>query len=411
MTTKVLIVDDDPLNVRLVERVLSGETEESYELATARDGREALRKAKEFGPDLIILDVMMPEMDGYEVCQRLRQDPETAHILILVLTAHGSVESRIKGFQAGADDFLTKPFHPEELLVHIRALLRRRVILPVEPAGPKFVSRAVAFFSLRGGVGTSTFATNVAVALAQLWQTPVVLVDMVLACGQSAMMLNQTLRHTWADLAEIPPQDCTVELVEQALIAHDSGVLTLAAPPSSELAELVTPEIVSRVLELLTSKYEYVIMDLPHDFQGTTLAALDRADQIVLVLTPEIMSVYAAKRALDTLAMLDYADERISLLMNWTFAKGGLAQRSIESALGRSVDYVIPFAESLLVETLNLGVPAALRYRRKPLGAVLEDLAFYLSKPEHKTSTPEHPSETWRSVQERQEQRRKRRRT
>ena len=131
----------------------------------------------------------------------------------------------------------------------------------------------------------------------------------------------------------------------------------------------------------------------------------------MLVFTPEIMSVYATKRALDTLAMLDYADERISLLMNWTFAKGGLAQRSIESALGRSVDYVIPFAESLLVETLNLGVPAVLRYRRKPLGAVLEDLAFYLSKPDHKESTPEHPSETWRSVQERQEQRRKRRRT
>lgn len=405
MSTRILIVDDDPLNIRIVKRVLSSEAEEPYELATAQDGPEALRKVKEFRPDLIILDVMMPGMDGYEVCQRLRQDPETAHVLVLLLTTHGSVESRIKGFQAGADDFLTKPFHPAELTSRIQALLRRRIATPREPVGPEVVSKIVAFFSLRGGVGVSTFATNVAVALAQLWQIPVVLTDMVLTCGQSAMMLNQPLRNTWADLANIPPEDCTIELVEQALIAHDSGVLTLAAPPSSELAELVSPEIVSRVLELLASKYEYIIMDLPHDFQDTTLAALDQADQIVLVFAPEIMSAYAAKRALDTFAKLDYPDERISLLMNWTFAKGGLAQRSVESALGKSVNYVMPFAESLLVEALNLGVPAVLRHRRKPLGAVLEDLAFYLSKPGHKTSRPASPSAMWKRVQERQQRR------
>ena len=363
-----------------------------------RAGPEALLLAERERPALMILDVMMPEMNGYEVCQRVRQDPAIADIVIILLTATTSVESRIQGFEAGADDFMAKPFHPAELQAHVQALLRRRSAKVTAALSTPITGKTIAFFSLRGGVGISSLATNVGVALSQMRSKPVALVDLALTCGQSAMSLNQTLRHTWADLAPIPIEDCTPELVEQVLMAHESGVRTLAAPPSSEMAEMVTAATVQRVLELLSDRYEYVVLDLPHDFRETTLVALDRADQIVLVLAPDIGSVYAAKRALDTFGMLDYPKDRISLMMNWTFEKRGLARRSIESALGRPIDHVFPYAESLLIEALNRGVPAVTYFEGKPLAAVFEDLAFEMSSEDDRAHAPASPTAMWKRV-------------
>ncbi|MHB1319803.1 MAG: AAA family ATPase, partial [Anaerolineae bacterium] len=231
---------------------------------------------------------------------------------------------------------------------------------------------------------------------------PTALVDLALTCGHSALLLNQTLRHTWADLSPIPVEDCTLTLVKQVMMEHESGVRTLAAPPSSELAELVTPATVERVLDLLAGEFRYVIVDLPHDFREATLVALDRADSIAMVLAPDIGSVYAAKRALDTFSALGYPRERIALIMNWTFEKQGLARKSIESALNLPVTYVMPFAESLLIEALNRGIPAVTYFAGKPLAAALQDLAYQMSRDEDREQAPASPSAAWKSVMARQ---------
>jgi len=403
MSARILIVDDDPLNRQIVSRVLA---KAGYETDSAKDGPEALAMIDRAIPDLVVLDVMMPGMSGFDVCRQLRQDLKTAPLLVILLTASSAVENRIEGFEAGADDFLAKPFHPAELVAHVQALLRRLPQLAAsEPAQRARKGKTVAFFSLRGGVGVSTLSTNVAVALAQLWQYPVALVDLALTCGQSAMMLNQPLRNTWGDLAAIPLEDVTEDLVTQVLLRHESGVSVLAAPPSSEVSELIMPPTVDRVLDHLSAKFPYVVLDLPHDFRETTLTGLEKADQIVLVFAPEISSVYAAKRVLDTLALLDYPGDRVTLMLNWTFEKRGLARKGIESALRRPVDYLMPYAQSLLVEALNLGKPSVLHHAGKPVATLFEDLAFYLSKAEDRESEPESPSAMWKRVVARQDRR------
>jgi pilus assembly protein CpaE len=400
---KILVTDDDSVNRRLVERVLASE---GHTVLEAENGSEALILIEREHLDLVVLDVMMPGMNGYEVCQRVRRNPAIADVLIILLTAHSSIESRLQGFEAGADDFLGKPFEPAELQAHIQALLRRRTPSK-EAAQPKRVAggKTLAFFSLRGGMGVSALATNIAVSLSQIWSMPTALVDLALTCGNSALMLNQTLRHTWADLAEIPTQDCTAELVEQVLMPHESGVRTLAAPPSSELAELVKAPTVQCVLRHLSSLYGHVIIDLPHDFRETTLAALDCADQVVLIFSPDMNSVYAAKRALDTFQLIDYPRDRISLLMNWTFERRGLARASIESALGAPVSYVLPYAESLLIEAINRGIPAVTYHKGKPLAALFEDLAYDLSRDDLRKEPPASPSKSWKNVISRQKSR------
>jgi two-component system response regulator MprA len=121
MRAKILVVDDDEKITSLLRRSL---TFEGYDVQTAHDGREGLRKMLETEPDLVVLDVMMPNLDGWEVCERIRKSG--SNVPILMLTAKDEVKDRVKGLDLGADDYLVKPFALEELLARVRALLRRK---------------------------------------------------------------------------------------------------------------------------------------------------------------------------------------------------------------------------------------------------------------------------------------------
>lgn len=120
---KILVIDDEE---SIVEFVRLGLRYEGFQVESAPDGEEGITKAQRISPELVILDLMMPGIDGIEVCQRLRTNPTTRDIPILMLTAKDDVRDRIEGLDAGADDYLTKPFDFDELLARIRAILRRQ---------------------------------------------------------------------------------------------------------------------------------------------------------------------------------------------------------------------------------------------------------------------------------------------
>jgi len=126
MTARILIVDDVPANTRLLEAKLNAEY---YQIATAHDGFEALRLAQGWQPDLVLLDVMMPELDGYETCRRLKADATTHHIPVVMVTALGEPSERLRGLEAGADDFLTKPVEYDTLLARVKSLVRLKRML------------------------------------------------------------------------------------------------------------------------------------------------------------------------------------------------------------------------------------------------------------------------------------------
>ncbi len=390
---KILAVDDNAVNLKVVSAAL---IHAGYEVITAQSGPEALAMIEKSLPDVVLLDISMPEMDGYEVCRRLRANPRTAQLPIMMLTAHDSLEEKVKGFEVGADDYLTKPFQPAELQARVKVLLKRKPA--VAAVDQDHQSRVIGVYSLRGGVGVSTLASNLAAGLISLWNKPVCLVDMAFCSGQSAVMFNLPLRNTWTDLARLPVEELDADVVDAALLKHDCGLSVLAAPRKAEESELITTPLVLRTLELLKTTNAYLVLDLPHNIFETTITGLDYCDEILLVMAPEIASVRAAAMTLDLFDGLKYDRSNVKLILNWTFERRGLARKDIEKVLKQPVYLVLPFASDIFISALNLGAPPVLTEPESPLGALFEDFAFALSSPDHRKRRPANPSAAYQRV-------------
>jgi adenylate cyclase len=125
MAEKILVVDDTPVNVKLLADLL---TVKGYDVVTAANGAEALERVAKDRPGLVLLDVMMPGMSGYDVCRKIRENPDTAMLPVVMVTALDPLKERVKGIEAGADDFLTKPINQPELLARVKSLLRIKLL-------------------------------------------------------------------------------------------------------------------------------------------------------------------------------------------------------------------------------------------------------------------------------------------
>ena len=404
--TRILVIDDEPLYHKMIAHALEAD---KYQLDFASSGTEGLQKAKIHKPDLVITDVMMPDIDGYEVTRLLRREPQFAHIPILVLTAQAGLQNKLKSFEAGADDHLTKPFEPEELAARLAALLRRAEI-PAARALPGAVhddARLIAVHSLRGGTGCSSLAVNLGVGLASLWETPTILLDLTMISGQVALMLNATLKRTWADIAKYSLAELDIDMLESIVGRHESGVAFIAAPTYPTEAETISGDHLDASLQMLRKHYDYMVADLPHDFNDIVVHTLDTADIILLTTAPDVASIRAAAAALDTYSKLNYPPEKIKLVLNATFPKHGLPKDKIEAALGVPVMVTIPYTPDRFVEAINFGQPLISAKPDEPIAGLLEDLAFFLSRDAHKKSRPENPTDTWKRVYKRYSERKK----
>jgi pilus assembly protein CpaE len=404
--TRILVIDDEPINHQLVGRALAPLQPEIH---FADSGKSGISQARILKPDIIITDVMMPDITGYEVTRILRREPQFAVTPILVLTAQSGLEDKLKSFEVGADDHLTKPFEAAELVVRVTALLRRAGAVKASnvetPVGEK--ARMIAVHSLRGGTGCSSLAVNLGLGFFSLWREPTILLDLTMTAGLVALMLNMPLKRTWADISHFSTNDLDVEALSSIVSRHESGLHFIAAPTFPSDAETLRPETLGTALELLKGHYKYVVADLPHDFSEPAIRALDAADVILLVASPDMGSLRALVAALDTYKKLGYSREKIKLVLSAVFPHSSLTKEKIETALRMPAIATIPYVQDLFVAAINLGQPALLAKPHETVAGVLEDAAFYLSQDVHKKSKPENPTEAWKRVYKRYQQRKK----
>ncbi|MDH4194637.1 MAG: response regulator, partial [Nitrospirota bacterium] len=224
MGRKILIVDDEPNVAYWLSYALQTE---GYEVETAETGREGLNKILTAPPDLVILDVMLPDLSGTEVCEQIRANPGTISLPIIMLSGRTQVPDKVKGLKSGADEYITKPVETEEMLARVEALLNRTIRLSKTQSASH--GKVLGFLGVKGGVGTTTVALNVALALVKN-QKKVIAAELRPYLGTFAPQLGLSPNRTLADLLNLESEEIDAHQLSRRLITHSSGLQVLLGP-------------------------------------------------------------------------------------------------------------------------------------------------------------------------------------
>ncbi len=376
--TKVLVVDDD-LNIQRV--LVFTLKQEGYEVHVASDGQAGVEMAAAIEPDLILMDVAMPKLDGYAATQQIRAAQGSRKVPIIMLTAEADVEQRVRGLRAGADDDIVKPFHPLELIARIKALLaraggetQRRTTETVT------LGRLACFYPAKGGVGTTTIAINTAIALASRLKRKVALMDANLQFGDMRVFLDLSLDSP-SMVNAISEPDLDGDLLKKLLVKHHSGMELLLAPPNPESADIVAerqrtdPGSLSNILALMRKSHDYTLVDMAKTIDDFNLQLFDEADVIFVVMTADLSCLKNVRLVLETMDSLGYERGKIQLVLNRSNAYTGINVDNAESALGRKIDYQVINEYRGAISALNSGEPFMSSRPDGPLGQSVSTFA------------------------------------
>ncbi|HEY3344049.1 MAG TPA: response regulator [Anaerolineaceae bacterium] len=342
MPEKILIVDDDLETLRLVGIMLQ---RQGYTITAANSGSQAISMAKNEQPDLILLDVMMPEMDGYEVARQLRADTDLSQIPILMFTAKSQVEDKVTGYESGADDYLTKPTHPAELNAHIKALLSRtgklRLVAAHAPAPEK--GYVIGVIGARGGVGASTLGLNLAVTLVQKNKLTVNAAELRPGNGTWGLELGYLNPEALRNLLQYKPSEITQEVVESEIITNASGVrLLLSGYQPREADALTSTAHFEAILKQLSFSAAVSIVDLGAYQIPCIERILTHCNEVILVVDPHPIAVARAKAILEDLESKGFGKAKLVtiVLLNRLRADIQLSWSQVQESLSQPVAVV-----------------------------------------------------------------------
>lgn len=375
--SSILLLDADPAAAVSITSVLSGV---GYAVILTADADDAFSKAAEH--QLVIIDVVTGPKPAAELCAEMRASSTMSGVPVLCISQTDDVDERIRFLEAGADDVMARPFDARELEARVEALLlrfqRSRGMTPVISADGLTVARAhriVAVYSPKGGVGTTTIATNIAVAAAIRRPDRVVLVDMSLQFGGVASHLNLRARQTLADVVRDETAMREPEIMKTYAMRHQSGLHVIAAPGSPEGAQLVTAEHIETVLRVLLEGYDSIVVDAGSLLDERTMTVLERAEAVVLTVYPEMTALNAVHGLLDYFNEVGSIGRKSTFVLNNMFAREILKIRDIEHALGTKIAIDLPYDPFLYLKAVNEGVPVVIGAARSPAAERLTKLS------------------------------------
>lgn len=395
MTHKLLVVDDHPETLEIISRVLR---QQGYAVSSASSGMQALALAEAEKPDLILLDGMMPDVDGWEVCRRIRNNPKIAHTPIIMFSAVNEAEQKLAGFNAGADDYLTKPTEPVELIERVQNLLEDVPPRPdladgVSTAAPpaakaaarghtislKSDSQMIAVLGARGGAGVTTLAINLAVSLAAPEQ-PVTLVDLDVRQGHVGLYLNQKVANGLNKLARLPEGMLTKEVVARLMPYNDYLQLLLTENDLSGTGDVPSATQMVEIMGALTTLGGTVVVDCGLGITAVNRPVVEQADHILLCVQPERVGLAAAKQFMGQLQDILFAPTQIYLVLLEFSGSMNVPQQAIESFLGQPVSAVITIPVQDLRRAVNKNVPLIQLFPDAKATALISQLAQRLIK-------------------------------
>ncbi len=337
MPEKILVVDDNMETRKMVSLVLR---RSGYTVLDAEDGKEALAIAQKELPDLILLDIMMPDMDGLEVTRRLRAHAPTAHVPIIIFTAKAGLDDELKGFEAGADDYLTKLASPPELIARIRAVLAR--------ASKTLRGRMLAVLGARGGLGATTVALNLGVAVHQMAREEVIVAECRPGQGTIGLTLGYEQPQGLNKLLQSNPASLNAATVEAELLRHSSGIRLLPASyRPTDARYLMMTSAFKAVVTPLPQLARYTFLDLGPSLPPAALELLKLCDEMVILVDPVPLTITKTKALVEDMRAEGVRMNRIYfVLVNRGGSSLQLSWHQVEEQLGETLATVItPAAE------------------------------------------------------------------
>ncbi|GAB4260005.1 response regulator [Thermincola ferriacetica] len=380
MPIKVLIADDVAETRENIKRLLQFEKEITV-VGEAVDGEDVIRQTGKLNPDIILMDINMPELDGIKATEAISlKYPKTS---IIIISVQGEVEYVRRAMAAGAREYMVKPFTSDELAGTIKNVYDFEMKRKIQAADPlKLMDnkdpQIITVFSTKGGVGKTTIVTNLAVSLFHETRKKVVIVDLDLQFGDVAVMMNVIPKRTITELIQdIGSLDA--EILESYLVPHSSGVRVLPAPTRPEYAELITAAHVEKILNTLKQKYDYIIVDTPPFFHETTLTALDICQQILLIVSLDLPTIKNVKLGLEVLESLHHKG-KVKLILNRSSNEIGIKCSDMERSLGMKVAAHIPSDGRVVVGAVNKGVPFVISQPGAKISQSVKELAQMIIK-------------------------------
>jgi DNA-binding response OmpR family regulator len=359
MAEKILIIDDDLDTLKLVGMMLQ---KQGYEILAANSGPQGLVQAAAENPQLILLDVMMPEMDGYEVAKQLRSNPATASTPILMFTAKTQLDDKVSGFEAGADDYLTKPTHPTELVNHVKALLSRSARNPAAPSASPAEKRAltIGVLAARGGLGVSTVAVNLGEALRQATSTEVIVAELRPGMGTLGPDMGDADPQALTGLLSGKISELTRQKVREQLFIHETGLRLLFGSTRPKDGNLLNNlPVFEALVNRLGYLAPYLVLDLGSGLTPLAQKMLPGCDLILVVSEPVPNSIMHTHTLLNDLIDLGVVKKKLMpVIVNRIRSDTQLSWSQIEDQLGQTPAVAITPAPELVYLAARMKTPA-----------------------------------------------------
>ena len=354
MVDKVLIVDDDLETLRLVGLMLQ---RQGYEIVATSNSTQALAMARTEKPVVIILDIMMPDLDGYEVTRQLRKDPDTTNIPIILFTAKSQTEDKLVGYEAGADDYLTKPVHPAELITKIKKLMdlgRSR------ESASAIHGHVIGVLAAKGGSGVSSTAFNLALNYYNRTKDPVIAAELHPGQGTWGMELGFETTENLNHLLSLKPNEISIQKVEEELTQTTRGIKVLFASNEPKDMELInsglqTVEVVIKLSHLGPT----IILDLGTGFLSQFDRILSLCDEIVLLFEPNPLNAARTKKLLEMITQKGFGKSRFLTIIqvNRIVSAIQMSQTQISEFFKQKVDFMLPPFSEQAFYSFNKNIP------------------------------------------------------
>jgi pilus assembly protein CpaE len=377
---KVLIVIDQQDKRDSIIDALS-----NVEYISLTDGAETAEQAleilKQRHVDVALVDAYIAG-NGHKLTEKITE--LFPGVAVIIIERELREETMRAALFSGAKDVLLLPFTPSSLVNAIyrshQAEKKKLSLQRGKPLDHRKASRGVLItvFGTKGGIGKTFVATNLAVALAQQNDSSVALVDLDLDFGNAALALNIIPRFAISDVVnEISHLD--QELLESYLISHNSGVKLLAADAEPQVSEFVTAEHVGLILNTLLVAFDFVVVDMPARFYEPVEPALREADLLLLVTTPEVVTLRNIKACLNTLAHYKYPVAKIKMLLNKVDSHDEIKLRDVEATLNNRVFATLQAEYRLVASSMNQGIPIVSLFPRSKISRGFTELASRIS--------------------------------